>query len=238
MRKKIKIVSMILSLFIIIFAFCFPSLCTKPQGWTPDPPFNLDMTEAEIREMVRKRTNEKFYNDIKSGKILNFNVYTVYNFNEKPKYFLVDIEFTKKQYCYTNYYSILPYLVEIRSSTRPIYDITYPSRFRYNHPGAIESYYMHIFGYVSNGKSLYQIAIDYPLHVEDYTNFGPSLWHIKGILYQRMYIGGNNRYCYKGDDGKIYCWYFGDFCLKHKELSEEEIEDFKVTYNHVFAREY
>ncbi len=91
MKKKIKILSLILSTIFLLCTFfaCELPKITGDKIEGPEP--STTYTEEEQVERILKRTEEKFARDIETGKLIDIHVEIVYSFDNKPKFFLVQL---------------------------------------------------------------------------------------------------------------------------------------------------
>ncbi len=136
MKKRIKIISVILSVFLLACTF---TGCTSAYRWWRDiwgdlwddvhihfgnfghPEPSTIYTEEEQVERILKRTEEKFARDIKTGKLIDIHVEIVYSFDNKPEYFLVQLDYDKYkdggEYAWRGYKHIIGYIDEDKLQT-------------------------------------------------------------------------------------------------------------------------
>ena len=84
--------------FAICLAFLFAFACISCAGEKYiHPDFETEYTVEEHVERIRKRTEERYAEEIESGELVDFEVEIVYAFyDDDPEYFLVEFEYAEE----------------------------------------------------------------------------------------------------------------------------------------------
>lgn len=84
--------------FAICLAFLFAFACISCAGEKYiHPDFETEYTVEEHVERIRKRTEERYAEEIESGELVHFEVEIVYAFyDDDPEYFLVEFEYAEE----------------------------------------------------------------------------------------------------------------------------------------------
>ncbi len=87
------LIILILTLFAEPLINCICNKRYRIDGNISAPPYESVYTPEEHREKITERTKIKYEYRISKGELLEFEVYTVYGFDEVPEYFLVELLF-------------------------------------------------------------------------------------------------------------------------------------------------
>ena len=143
-RQVLILKSIILVVILLLLGFNLKA-CTSIGDYKPAPPYESRYSTEEHRERLTTRLNEK-YKDASTvyEELIDFEVYTVYGFDEVPEYFLLE-------YTWKGYDNFADY---------PL-DVERPSHIEYQHTVGIiveDEYYtaLNIYPNRSHGVSLWK----------------------------------------------------------------------------------